>query len=110
VPKDTGSNTLPTAWMTRPPKPYKGVSGGCNRSLLKPILSYTSAKMISVDEPLSTRSFPKVHLAILASIAKASLWGKLCNHTCSSQKVIRIWDHLILSTLPSMQMIRTSRK
>jgi hypothetical protein len=39
---------------------YKGVSGGCNKSLLNPILSKASAKMISADEPLSTKSFPNI--------------------------------------------------
>jgi hypothetical protein len=30
--------------MTRPPKPYNGVSGGCNKPLLNPILSNASVR------------------------------------------------------------------
>jgi hypothetical protein len=41
------------------------MSGGYNRFLLNPILSYASAKIMSADEPLSTKSFPKVQLAII---------------------------------------------
>jgi hypothetical protein len=74
--------------MTRPPNPYKGVSGGCNKSLLNPILSKASAKIISADEQLLTKSFPKVQLAMFASITRAPLWGKPCNLTSSYKKVI----------------------
>jgi hypothetical protein len=95
-------------WLAR--RNHIMVCRGCNRSLLKPILSCASTKMMSSDEPLSTKSFPKVQLAMLAFIIKASLWGKPWNLTSSSEKMIGIWDHLVLSTLPSMQMFRLSRK
>jgi hypothetical protein len=94
-----------------PPKTIQRCVRGLQQVFaLNPILSNASAKIISVDEPLSTRSFPKVQLAILASITKASLWGKPCSLTSSYEKVIGIWDHRFLSTLPSTQMFRTSRK
>jgi hypothetical protein len=38
VPKDTGRTTLPSAWMTRPPNPYKGVSGGLQQIFVEPHL------------------------------------------------------------------------
>jgi hypothetical protein len=73
-----------------PPKPYNGVLGGCKRFRFNPILSYASAKIISVDDPFSTKSLPRVYHAVLASITKALLWGKPCNLTSSSEKVIGI--------------------
>ena len=78
--------------------PCRWVLTGSSLSLLMPILSKADAKMMSVELPLSSRTWCTVLLAMMALITSGSSWGCWQPSMLESEKVMVVSNRGSLDT------------